>query len=368
MHRHALLYAVETAALTMLLNKERRRDVALVGFLARAVMMSEFARECGVKVEMQSFSGEARSSVERKAKNRWRLDVIDPVTLQCIKLDSKRPMISTLRSFFTVAEVWFYKWAPTVTQGLNAALARHVVDEFDFPEGVESTAFFTVAFGSLPTRMTPQLVAATLCAAVWSSQPDVFDLMLKFATQESLTMGWWAPLQAASCHSTSRYIHILYCHFPKLVSDSLLQCRVYNPPCLTACEMGNLGVVRWMHEKMSYSFSTTNGFGWTAMHAAAYSGHMDVVQYLADTVGADPTVRTNSESTPGDIAFQEGHRQLSDYLLKKEQERLDRLAAEDPDEGADQGRATLPGGDVAAQLDAYYNDYGDSDAENGASG
>ena len=47
----------------------------------------------------------------------------------------------------------------------------------------------------------------------------------------------------------------------------------------------------------------------TALHEAAHSGHVRVAEILVNN-GADPVARDDGDSTPYDLAFQNGHKEV----------------------------------------------------------
>ena len=55
--------------------------------------------------------------------------------------------------------------------------------------------------------------------------------------------------------------------------------------------------------------------GWTAMHVAARSGRLDIVEALLNS-GGDPFVKDLKGNTPADIATKEGHVQLVSLLKR----------------------------------------------------
>lgn len=54
--------------------------------------------------------------------------------------------------------------------------------------------------------------------------------------------------------------------------------------------------------------ASTNAFGttdWTALHYASYNGYDDIVSSLL-SAGADINLKSDTESTPKDLALQQG--------------------------------------------------------------
>ena len=68
---------------------------------------------------------------------------------------------------------------------------------------------------------------------------------------------------------------------------------------LLACERGQFDTVRELIEQYDFdpSQSITND-GCTALHVASEYGHAEIVEYLVQTQGCDPTVKTQNSSSP----------------------------------------------------------------------
>ena len=59
--------------------------------------------------------------------------------------------------------------------------------------------------------------------------------------------------------------------------------------------------------------------GWTPLHSACESGHLDVAKYLIEEQQCDPACRNNNSWTPLRLACRNGHLEVAKYLIEEEQ-------------------------------------------------
>jgi ankyrin repeat protein len=64
----------------------------------------------------------------------------------------------------------------------------------------------------------------------------------------------------------------------------------------SACATGNLDMIKVLHNAKA-NVGALDNQGCTPLHSAAFGGFLDVTKYLIETLGADPTVRSNDESS-----------------------------------------------------------------------
>jgi ankyrin repeat protein len=64
----------------------------------------------------------------------------------------------------------------------------------------------------------------------------------------------------------------------------------------TACATGNLAMIKILHEAKA-NVGALDNQGCTPLHSAAFGGFLDVTKYLIANLGADPTVRSNDDSS-----------------------------------------------------------------------
>jgi ankyrin repeat protein len=92
-------------------------------------------------------------------------------------------------------------------------------------------------------------------------------------------------------------------------------CNAGRTALLWACtKRGNVSVVKALVQAGA-SLTVVDQCGWTAIHHASHSGHVDIVRYLVDvaSVGADEVTRDGD--TPLHLASQQGHVKVVQYLL-----------------------------------------------------
>ena len=53
----------------------------------------------------------------------------------------------------------------------------------------------------------------------------------------------------------------------------------------------------------------------TSLHEASEAGHSNVTQLLIEEGGADPIARDDNDSTPYDLAFMKGHKEVCTHWL-----------------------------------------------------
>ncbi len=82
-----------------------------------------------------------------------------------------------------------------------------------------------------------------------------------------------------------------------------------------AANSGNLDVVRYLLKKGAPATATTT-YGESVLHYAAWTGKMELVRYLVETIGLRDLVRkkNNGNKTPIDIAKEQNHQAIVDYL------------------------------------------------------
>jgi len=83
-------------------------------------------------------------------------------------------------------------------------------------------------------------------------------------------------------------------------------------PLHSAAASQNLEITRLLIENGADVNTIQNG-GFTALHAAAHSGQIEMIKLLI-TVGANPKLKNNKNKIPEDLAREEGHEKVVDYL------------------------------------------------------
>ncbi|MCX8108696.1 MAG: ankyrin repeat domain-containing protein, partial [Verrucomicrobiae bacterium] len=82
-----------------------------------------------------------------------------------------------------------------------------------------------------------------------------------------------------------------------------------------AVNEGNYGAVRQQIARRS-DLNAKDGSGYTALHIAARKGDLPMVRLLVEA-GADPAIMGPNDETPLDVARQNGHDTIVQYLQTK---------------------------------------------------
>lgn len=81
-----------------------------------------------------------------------------------------------------------------------------------------------------------------------------------------------------------------------------------------ACEAGNLGIVKFLHEQCQAQTEKPIANGATPLHAACHQGHVEVIKYLVEQVGVDALQQARNGATPFFIACYAGELEVARYL------------------------------------------------------
>lgn len=104
---------------------------------------------------------------------------------------------------------------------------------------------------------------------------------------------------------------------PDELSDFLpLFHEIYFSSLVDMCRTGNVAKAKLRY----FEDIDVNGFdsnGWTLLQYAAYFGHVGVVEWLIDELGADATVSKESELTPVLCAAKNNHIAVIDFLISR---------------------------------------------------
>ena len=83
-----------------------------------------------------------------------------------------------------------------------------------------------------------------------------------------------------------------------------------------AAYWGHLHIVQYLHEECNCNVNTTNRYGNSPLHDAAARGHLDVVQYLHIKCNCNiNTINNHNGATPLHRAAADGHLNIVQYLL-----------------------------------------------------
>lgn len=116
-------------------------------------------------------------------------------------------------------------------------------------------------------------------------------------------------------------------------------------PLQTAVQQGNYGAVR-QHIAAGSDLNAKDKSGWTALHLAARKGDLPMVRLLVDA-GADINVRGPQGQTPVDVARENNHTTIAQYLQTQVR------AVQDKTGGEKRGRRLIDGGlGVSDAMDA----------------
>ena len=90
-------------------------------------------------------------------------------------------------------------------------------------------------------------------------------------------------------------------------------------PFHSASYNGHLQVVQFLRQFVQNVDIKTDSY-WnnrTPLHAASLGGHIEVVKYLISQ-GADPRIKLNNNQTAYDLANENNHQEVANYLLQVE--------------------------------------------------
>jgi serine/threonine protein kinase len=89
---------------------------------------------------------------------------------------------------------------------------------------------------------------------------------------------------------------------------------------LTSCAEGNLEALRCFALESSQIIPLVmNKYGWTAVHFAAYNGHLNVLKELLDTYHCDPNMKGKHKWTPVFVGARGGQMDIVKYLITEKQ-------------------------------------------------
>ena len=114
----------------------------------------------------------------------------------------------------------------------------------------------------------------------------------------------------------------LFCPAPELPNGGLTQGELDNR-LINAAKAGNAAAVcQWAGKGANPAVIREGGgfgysYSWTALHWAAYNGHLDVVEYLASRGDVDVNARDNRGWTPLHHATDYGHLEVVKYLSSR---------------------------------------------------
>jgi glycerophosphodiester phosphodiesterase len=84
-----------------------------------------------------------------------------------------------------------------------------------------------------------------------------------------------------------------------------------------AARNGNEKLIKYLLAKGADVKATTTEHNYTALHLAAIDGHMEAAKLLVDA-GIEVEALDQSEKTAAQLASENGHAELSEYLTAQE--------------------------------------------------
>jgi ankyrin repeat protein len=82
-----------------------------------------------------------------------------------------------------------------------------------------------------------------------------------------------------------------------------------------AAEKSYLGIVTYFVENECHSINAKDNLGWTALHKAAFNGHLNIVQYLVSK-GADLNTENKSGKTALNYAVEKDYLEIVKYFIE----------------------------------------------------
>jgi ankyrin repeat protein len=121
----------------------------------------------------------------------------------------------------------------------------------------------------------------------------------------------WTPLHLAAFFGHSEIARILLDGGAAMLTIS--KNNEANLPINAAAAGGRNSVVKLLVERGCPPDARSSDQGYTALHLAANSGNVELIEFLL-RAGADRTLKTGSGETPYDLAVKKGHHSAAESL------------------------------------------------------